>query len=543
MKLIYKTLLCLLVSAWGNAQTSTAQKFKSEPFGGDNSHLVINNQFNPFAYNYFRMLDYRIECFGYYSDIFHYSFSREGKYFTFGISDQLDIVYIKEVNIPTKYNEPIFIGSIRLNEFVNFFVDVKSDEFPKGTRALYCMTLDLEERSFLEPQFVATFESKTKLNAHLIKSPDEKRLGITIISDFKKGDQYLYNLVTFDEELQPLLIEKNITGEFESKHFYSTSFINDAGEITLVYAENGGKFSKSSGIEKSHRSAILFTHNGKNVKQSDLKLKDRTILDIQPTKNGHGEQFFVSWAHALNTGKTGFSLVNPTTLNEQIITEFDNKWVEPFIALEINEFVDKAYSYKKNDVLHAHYRLLDIIEDEKTNTYILEKNSKVEFFAADYGATIVPIKNTNTSTTINGDIIIIQTNLAGTVIDSAKIERNLIHGINSGHVHTFKKSNRYDLIYSDMIKNDGSNNGPISSQSNATKSVYKGKPENYQFLVTKIEIKNTGINLLTHPMNHFNLEYKATQFIPYTETCAGKSEDFTVVAFVENGVQIIRLLY
>lgn len=490
------------------------------------------------------MLDYQITSYGYYGDLYHYSISRDGKYFTFGITDNLEVFYIQEVNLPLQYGEPQFIGSIALNEHVSFFFDAKSKDLPKGTRALCSVTVDLEQRVFLESQVISTFDSDTKINANFIKSPDEKKIGLTIISDSKKGNTFNYNLVTFDSEMKPVLIEKNISGTFPTPHFYSSSHMNNKGHITVVFAENSGKYSPSSGVEKSHHSAILRTHDGTEINQTVLKLIDRKILDVQPFMNGDEEQLFVTWFYLTKQSKTGFSIIDIKSLEENTIIEFEAKWVEPFIELEINDYVDKTFSNNPKDVLNAHYQLMEIITQDETKTYILEKNTKVEFYAADGGATIVPINNINTTTKLSGDIILIQTDPSGILIDSAKIERNLIHGINSGWIQRYKTDNRCDLIYSNILKNNPTHPVyDVLATSDVTKSQYKGKPENYEFLVSKITLNSLGIDISTETLNQFNLKYKATQFIPYTETCVGESEDFIVVAFVENGLQIIRLLY
>lgn len=300
------------------------------------------------------------------------------------------------------------------NEICVFFTGVKKG-MTKKHRGLFVWKFDMDLMDFTRPTLLGEFPVYTSNHRTVIRVSENKKYLAVVAEPKSLGDDYSYSIAIYNDQLEPLLFEAGVEGNFSDNCAFTDASISNEGNLLMLFKENYEIFTLPCFQSASdHMNYIQYSASGTKSQYSFVDEK-RKILHCRFVEEEGAEFIFISWFYTDNTKRVGISMIDPDNNKETIIYEFAPEILEPYVECQgYDRFSDdtERKNLLSDSKVNAFIDLIDVFDTDGKTYFLLEKRTPVR------------IKNGNQPyyTDIAGDIFLIEP-LEGIV---KKIERNVV---------------------------------------------------------------------------------------------------------------------
>lgn len=356
---------------------------------------------------------------------------------------------IKSHDISEQFEDDKYVID-RILKVGKSYVLFTTKDFPDQKKeSLFSQTFDWETGKLSKPKNIYTqsYESRRgHINYSINTSHDKKRILLTIHPPVKKDEQEVISFYVFNEQVEELWTEENITFKEKEKDYriIGTELANDGRIFLLGSKANPGD--RKAGIKRSPEEYEIVTIQDEQKEINKIEVGDKIIDEMSLTMSEDGSLFIAGYYRKKEgIGIDGIFLFNVNTKTGEVTDQAWDEFSQEFITADWSEKrIAKAAKKEEKgiDLGLSNLEFRSIIKHEDGSLSIVG-----EIFWITTTTTTNANGVTTTTTTYHyGDLIISRMSKTGEFSNHARFEK---HHTYQGAYTYFNLNNQVAILMKD----------------------------------------------------------------------------------------------
>ena len=273
-------------------------------------------------------------------------------------------------------------GAKQFQGTIYVFFTGRTKSTAKGHYGVYAWEYSPQSYAFKTCHLLAEFPLVDAVNRMFIEvSENGNYLGIvTEPKTFCKV--YKYAVLVLNKDFKLVFKDHKRSQELEACHQFTSLHMSNNGRLTLIYTENFETY-HDRGFQEPHSHASFITFLNDTLSKQVQFIHDplRKILQLTVVETETDPQLFMAWSYEDSADHIGFSLIDPLTLKETRVYEFDPEILEPFVGnSDYGVYVDRIKTKNENGMIKFNpgISIVDLFRYRDQDFFLLEKKTPLK---------------------------------------------------------------------------------------------------------------------------------------------------------------------